>query len=352
MPPFVPLAAHTEEDASLRAYNTFGLEAKARFLVHATSDADVLAGVALARARGLPLLVLGGGSNLLLTRDFPGVVLRMETRGRQVLSSDAGTGEVCIEAAAGENWHDFVLYTLDQGYCGLENLSLIPGTVGAAPIQNIGAYGVELASAFDHLQALDLASGDVVRLDRAACRFGYRDSLFKREGRGQYVILRVAFRLHTAGSAGATPVTHYADVRDYLARQGIKHPGARDVSQAVIAIRQAKLPDPTVLGNAGSFFKNPLVTREQFDALKGTYPGLVGYAQPEGGVKLAAGWLIDAAGWKGRAQGGAQVYEKQALVLVNRGGATSLDVIRLAEAIRADIKSRFDVELEVEPERV
>jgi len=348
----VPLAANIEEHASLKAYNTFGVEAKARFLVHAGSDADVLGGVALARERNLPLLILGGGSNLLLTRDFPGVVLRIETRGRHELSSDAATGEACIEAAAGESWHDFVLHTLDQGYWGLENLSLIPGTVGAAPIQNIGAYGVELASAFDHLRALDVVSGDVVKLDQAACRFGYRDSVFKREGRGKYIILRVAFRLHAAGSAGAKPVTHYADVRDYLEREGIRQPSARDVSQAVIAIRQAKLPDPMVLGNAGSFFKNPLVTREQFDALKGSYPDLVGYAQPEGGVKLAAGWLIDAAGWKGRAAGGAQVYEKQALVLVNRGGATSSDVMRLAESIRADIHARFGVELEIEPERV
>ncbi len=344
------LAANTEEHASLKAYNTFGVEAKARFLVHAGSDAEVLAGVALVRERNLPLLVLGGGSNLLLTRDFPGVVLRMETRGIQILSRTDGGGEVCVEASAGEGWHDFVLHTLYQGWGGLENLSLIPGTVGAAPIQNIGAYGVELASAFDHLQALDVASGDVVKLDKAACRFGYRDSVFKREGRGKYVILRVVFRLREAGSAGATPVTHYADVRDYLDRQGVKQPSARDVSQAVIAIRQAKLPDPLVLGNAGSFFKNPLVTREHFDALKVAHPGLVGYAQPEGGVKLAAGWLIDSAGWKGRAQGGAQVYEKQALVLVNRGGATAADVVALAEAIRADIKARFGVELEVEPE--
>ena len=332
-----------EENVSLKAFNTLGIEARARMLAHCGTADEIAAAADLARSKGLPLLVLGGGSNLLLTRDFPGLVLRVENRGVTLLE-DAPEAFL-VRAAAGENWHAFVLHALKQGWTGLENLSLIPGTVGAAPIQNIGAYGVELDSVCDCVDALEISTGRRVTLDRKACRFAYRDSVFKHEARDRHVILSVTFRLPKQ----APLHTGYAELRDALAARGIDQPNANDVSDAVIAIRRAKLPDPAVLGNAGSFFKNPLVSAEQFAALKVFHPRMVGYPQPGGAVKLAAGWLIDNAGWKGRALGGAAVYERQALVIVNRGAATADDVVALARAIQADIRGRFGVELEPEP---
>ena len=332
-----------ENNVSLKRFNTFALEACAAHFTCCASPDDVAQAVALARGKGWRLLVLGGGSNLLLTGDFPGLVLRMEMRGIELLAADADA--FLVRAAAGENWHDLVMHALDRGWNGLENLALIPGTVGAAPIQNIGAYGVELDSVFVSLRALDVASGEVAELDRAACAFAYRDSIFKHGAAGRYVILDVTFRL----PRGRAPQVGYADVRDWLARHDIAHPCARDVADAVIAIRRAKLPDPATIGNAGSFFKNPIVTGERFSALAAAHPGLMGYAQADGHVKLAAGWLIDRAGWKGKGIGGAAVYEQQALVLVNTGQASAGDVIGLAQAIRDDIRARYGVELEPEP---
>ena len=333
------------ENVSLKAHNSFGLEARARhFAVCVTAD-DVKAALAEAMRLGVPHLVLGGGSNVLLTHDFPGLVLHMRCRGIELLEQTAES--FLVRAAAGENWHNFVLLALDAGWNGLENLSLIPGTVGAAPIQNIGAYGVELETVFDSLTALDTSSGVIVRLMRADCGFGYRDSIFKREAKNRYVILDVSFRL----PRGQEPNVTYADLQTMLSGRGISRPTAREVSDCVIAIRRAKLPEPAVLGNAGSFFKNPQVSPEKYRALKATFPALPGYPQA-GGVKLAAGWLIDRAGWKGRVLGGAAVYDKQALVLVNRGGATAADVIALARAIQADVRRRYGIELESEPEWV
>jgi len=238
-----------------------------------------------------------------------------------------------------------VTHTLAQGWYGLENLSLIPGTVGAAPIQNIGAYGVELESCFESLEALEVASGNMVTLDRQACAFAYRDSLFKRAGRERYIIVSVTFGLDTQ------PRVHleYAELKAELATRGIAEPTPVQVSEAVIAIRGRKLPDPAVIGNAGSFFKNPVITEEKLEALKVFYPLMVSYPAGPGLHKLAAGWLIDQAGWKGKTLGEAGVYEKQALVLVNRGHATGADIAALAKAIQADIRTRYAVELEPEP---
>ncbi len=333
-----------EQDISLRAFNTFGVEAGARHFVRCRTAEEVAEAVLRARIDNWQILVLGGGSNVLFTRDHCGLVLRMESRGIALL--DDGGGIYRVRAAAGENWHDFVMHTLDAGWPGLENLSLIPGTVGAAPIQNIGAYGVELDSMFESLEALEIDTGRPVTLGRAACRFGYRDSVFKHAARGQYVILGVTITL----PKDWRPQTGYRGVRAALDASGIIDPTPRQVSEAVIAIRRAKLPDPANLGNAGSFFKNPLVGGEKLDALKTFYPGIVSYPQSDGRHKLAAAWLIDQAGWKGKVLGGAAVHDRQALVLVNRGGATGADVLALASAIQADIITRFGVTLEAEPE--
>ncbi|HEX4327088.1 MAG TPA: UDP-N-acetylmuramate dehydrogenase [Burkholderiales bacterium] len=331
------------EHASLKAHNSFGLEAQARYLAVLRDPAELPAILGEAQVREQPLLVIGGGSNLLLTRDFPGLVLLVQNRGIELLGETDG---VCrVRAAAGENWHGLVMHALQQGWYGLENLSLIPGTVGAAPIQNIGAYGVELESRFESLDAWEIDTGRIVTLDREACAFGYRDSLFKRAGRDRYIIVSVTLRL----SREARVHVEYAELKAELAARGISAPTPRDVSDAVIALRTRKLPDPAVLGNAGSFFKNPVVDEEKLEALKVFYPKLVSYPQGNGLHKLAAGWMIDQAGWKGRALGAAAVYEKQALVLVNRGGATGADIAALARAIQADIRAHYAVELEPEP---
>jgi len=328
----------------LRAHNTFGFDVRARFACQAASEADVVAAIRDPRAAGRRLLVLGGGSNVVLTRDFDGLVLLVGLRGRRVVREDASAWYV--DAAAGETWHDFVGWTLDERMPGLENLALIPGTVGAAPIQNIGAYGLEMAERCVSVRAVERASGEVVEFDAAACGFGYRDSFFKREGRDRFVITSVTFRLPKQW----TPQAGYADLARALdARGRAAAPTARDVFDAVVAVRRAKLPDPAQLGNAGSFFKNPVIDAARFDALAANEPDIVSYPQPDGRVKLAAGWLIDRCGWKGRALRAAAVHERQALVLVNRGGATGADILELADAIRADVRARFGVELEQEP---
>ena len=328
-------------DFSLLAHNTFGFDARAR---HAMRIDSVDAAVALAtdaRIANMPQLVLGGGSNIVLTRDFDGVALIVGIAGKRVIGEDDGAW--LVEAGAGENWHDFVAWTLAQGMPGLENLALIPGTVGAAPIQNIGAYGLEMGERFERLSAVELATGERVDFDRAACAFGYRDSVFKRAGRGRFMITSVVFRLPKAW----TPRADYADVARAL--EGAAKPDAQAIFDAVVSVRRAKLPDWTVLGNAGSFFKNPVVSAAAFETLQQREPGVVSYRQAAGQVKLAAGWLIDQCGWKGRGIGGAAVHDRQALVLVNRGGATGAQVLELAEAITRDVLARFNVELEMEP---
>ena len=327
---------------SLKAYNTFGVDVAARYFAEAGDDQQVRQALAAARERKVPLLVLGGGSNLLLTADVEALVLRMVGRGIRVLADDGQRVE--IEAEAGEPWHPFVLWTLAHGLVGLENLSLIPGTVGASPVQNIGAYGVELKDCFLGLTALDRQTGEVFQFDLQDCAFAYRDSLFKRES-GRWIILRVRFVL------GRQSPLHldYGPVRQRLAEQGIAVPSALDVSRAICAIRSEKLPDPAVLGNAGSFFKNPLVPAELAQRLQAEYLDLVAYPQADGQVKLAAGWLIDKAGWKGFRDGDAGVHRLQALVLVNHGNATGQQLLGLARRIQADIAERFGVSLEIEP---
>nr|WP_312230482.1 UDP-N-acetylmuramate dehydrogenase [Pseudomonas sp.] len=329
-------------DVSLKAHNTFGVDVAARYFAEADDDQQVRQALDAARERQVPLLVLGGGSNLLLTADVDALVLRMASRGIRLLADDGQRVE--IEAEAGEPWHPFVQWTLQEGFAGLENLSLIPGTVGASPVQNIGAYGVELKDCFLGLTALDRQSGEIREFDLQACAFAYRDSLFKRES-GRWIILRVRFAL----SRNAALHLDYGPVRQRLAEQGIESPNASDVSRAICAIRSEKLPDPAVLGNAGSFFKNPLVPAVLAGRLRAEYADLVAYPQADGQVKLAAGWLIEKAGWKGFRDGDAGVHRLQALVLVNYGNATGQQLLALAQRIQADIAERFGVSLEIEP---
>jgi UDP-N-acetylmuramate dehydrogenase len=333
----------------LKAHNTFGFDVRAQFACLIEREEQLLAAVRDPRVAGLPRLVLGGGSNVVLSGDFAGLVLLVALRGRRVVREDQDAWYV--EAAGGEAWHEFVAWTLAQGMPGLENLALIPGTVGAAPIQNIGAYGLEMCERFVSLRAIELATGVAVELDAEACGFGYRDSFFKREGRERFVITSVTFRLPKAWQ----PRAGYADLaRELASRAGqadgaALQPSAQAIFDAVVAVRRAKLPDPLELGNAGSFFKNPVIDAAQFEALKQREPEIVSYAQADGRVKLAAGWLIDRCGWKGRAMGAAAVHERQALVLVNRGGASGAQVLALAKAIQHDVFERFGVELEAEP---
>ncbi|EJM19500.1 UDP-N-acetylenolpyruvoylglucosamine reductase [Pseudomonas sp. GM21] len=336
------MSLQVQSQVSLKPFNSFGVDVQARLFAEAHSDADVREALAYAAHHDVPLLVIGGGSNLLLTADIQSLVLHMATRGIRILSDDGS--KVVIEAEAGEPWHPFVQHTLAQGLSGLENLSLIPGTVGAAPMQNIGAYGVEIKDVFAGLTALDRRSGELRDFTLQECNFAYRDSLFKQEP-GRWLILRVRFALDRAAHLHL----EYGPVRQRLTEQGIEQPTATDVSQAICSIRNEKLPDPAVLGNAGSFFKNPLVPAALVAQLKGEYPDLVAYAQPDGQMKLAAGWLIERAGWKGFREADAGVHKLQALVLVNYGSATGLQLLHLAQRIQKDISDRFHVDLEMEP---
>jgi len=344
-----------EKNVALQPYNTFGIAAKALRLARVRSEADLQALIRHPDWRADEVFVLGGGSNIVLTGDVRQLVLKVEMQGRCLIEeSDSGW---LVEAAAGERWHDLVGWTLAQGWPGLENLALIPGTVGAAPVQNIGAYGVELQDRFDSLDAVDLETGRLFSLDAAQCGFGYRDSVFKHERSGERgfglagraLITRVRFWLPKPWK----PVLGYLDLEKKMAETGIDAPAPRQIFDWICEIRRAKLPDPAVLGNAGSFFKNPTVSPEQCADIIGRDPKVVHYPMPDGSIKLAAGWLIDACGWKGKTVGHAGVYDKQALVLVNRGDAehpcTGGEVMTLAQAIQTSVYERFGIRLEPEP---
>ena len=287
-------------------------------------------------------LILGGGSNILFTRDVNGLVLRNEISGMEICGED--TDHVYVKTGAGENWHLFVLYCINQGLAGVENLSLIPGNTGASPMQNIGAYGVELKDVFHELEAWHIRDKAWVKFSNADCRFGYRESVFKRAFKDQFIITSVTYKL------SRKPVFHiaYGAIEQELSQMGITELSIRAISDAVIRIRSSKLPDPAVIGNAGSFFKNPEISQEEFDALKLKYPRIIGYILPGDKVKLAAGWLIEQAGWKGFREGDAGCHEKQALVLVNYGKATGQEIFSLSEKILQDVQAKFGVTLERE----
>ncbi|SHH12940.1 UDP-N-acetylmuramate dehydrogenase [Massilia sp. CF038] len=327
----------------LQALNTFGIAACARAYLKVSSVDQLRAVLADPGLAALPRLLLGGGSNIVLTGDVDALVLHMGIEGRSVLGQQ---GEhTLVRCGGGENWHHFVQWTLAQGLGGLENMALIPGTVGASPIQNIGAYGTEVKDVFHSLSACDLRTGDMRTMDAAACRFAYRDSVFKHPEGAHLAIVDVTFALPTAWQ----PNLRYGELAQAVADAGLSSPNAQQISDLVVAIRQRKLPDPAVIGNAGSFFKNPVVSAEQCARLLAAFPGLVHHAQADGSEKLAAGWLIDQCGWKGKSLGAAGVYPKQALVLVNNGGASGADVLALARAIQADVLARYGVTLDTEP---
>lgn len=330
-------------DFPLQTLNTFGIAAKAHAYLRVTETEQLFGVYADAIWATSSKLVLGGGSNLLFTQDFSGLVLHMDLRGREHVRSD--DTHHFVRAAAGENWHAFVQWTLVHGYAGLENLSLIPGTAGAAPIQNIGAYGIEIKDVLHSVTVFDAATQSTRELLAAECRFGYRDSIFKQPEGRDLIVLDVTFALPRAWQ----PNLRYAELAQAVAQQNLAAPTAQQVADTVIAIRRRKLPDPAQIGNAGSFFKNPVVSGAQCAALLEQFPMLVHHRQPDGSEKLAAGWLIDQCGWKGRTLGAAGVYPQQALVLVNQGGATGAEVVALARAIQADVQARYGVLLEPEP---
>jgi UDP-N-acetylmuramate dehydrogenase len=337
----IPLM-NPQQNVDLTPFNTLALPGEAASYLKIV-DSTQLTAPELQKPKRF---ILGGGSNLVLTGDFAGLVLHMAIPGRRLLKEDAEAWYV--EAGAGENWHEFVQWTLAQGWPGLENLSLIPGTVGAAPIQNIGAYGLEVGELLETVTAWDFVEQAWVSFKRNDCRFAYRDSLFKQEGwhlNGRMAITSVVFRLPKAWTANI----RYADLTQELAARNITAPSPRDVADAIIAVRRRKLPDPAVVPNTGSFFHNPVVDAAKAEALAADHPGLPRYPQADGRVKLAAGWLIEQAGWKGRDLGPVGMYEKQALVLVNRGGATGADVKRTMAAVQADVLARFGVALTPEP---
>ena len=336
-----------EPRRSLAALTTFGVDAYSDAFVEVDSDTQVRWALAEAARHDWPLLILGGGSNVLMHMDWEGLVMKMNVRGMEVIAQDGQTVDVAV--GAGEVWHEWVMYALEMGWHGLENMALIPGSVGASPMQNIGAYGVEVKDRFLWLEAIHRETGALERFDHSRCDFGYRESIFKQEERDQWVIVRVAFRL----DQNAPIHIDYGAIRAELELlQKSENPSHRDVAEAVMRIRQSKLPDPAVLGNAGSFFKNPTLSPEAFAAVEERHPEIVHYRLEDGNVKLAAGWLIDQAGWKGHRRNRCGVHDRQALVLVNYGGATGAEIWSLASDIMADVKRKFGVQLEPEVNQI
>ncbi|HET8860138.1 UDP-N-acetylmuramate dehydrogenase [Marivirga sp.] len=332
------------ESQSLKNYNTFGFNVVAKLFIEINTKSELQELLKSKEWAENKHLILGGGSNILLTKNFEGLVVLNRISGIEIL--EEAHNSVLLKVGAGENWHQFVLHTLKENYGGLENLSLIPGTVGAAPMQNIGAYGVEIKDSFHSLEAINLKNGKIEIFKNEECQFGYRESVFKHDVKGQYIICSVSFLLDK-------PSFHrinldYGVIKNVLTDKNIDNPSIQDVSNAVIEIRQSKLPDPAKIGNSGSFFKNPIIDAPHFEKLKKSFPNMPFYELEEGMIKLAAGWLIENAGWKGHQENGVGVHPKQALVLVNYGNGNGKDIINLAKNIQDSIQSKFGVELNPE----
>lgn len=331
------------ENFSLKPYNTFGIDAKARYFTEVHSTEELLEALNSPAAQSLPLLFLGGGSNILLTRDFEGVAVQLNLKG--IHEDIIGENEVMVTVKAGENWHEFVLFCLEKNYGGMENLSLIPGNVGTSPMQNIGAYGVEIKDAFVSCTVLNLENLQLETFNKEQCRFGYRDSVFKQEGKGKYVITEVSFTLTRKDHQLKTS---YGAIQAELEKSDIENPTIQDISKAVINIRQSKLPDPKKTGNAGSFFKNPTIPLTQFEELQQQFADIPGY--PNGDfVKVPAGWLIEQAGWKGKQTGNVATHRLQALVIINAtGNATGKEIFDFSAEIIDSVQKKYGIELERE----
>ncbi|MEJ2004629.1 MAG: UDP-N-acetylmuramate dehydrogenase [Cyclobacteriaceae bacterium] len=332
-----------KQNHSLENLNTFGLDARTKYFIECNSIEDVQKAMGDGAVTNENLLILGGGSNILLTRDLDGWVLKMNILGQEILAEDDES--VLIRVGAGENWHEFVMDAIDNNWGGIENLSLIPGTVGAAPMQNIGAYGVEIEQVFDHLRAVNRDTGETHTFYKDECAFGYRESIFKTTHKDQYIICDVAFRLKKPPHSLNTS---YGAIRQVLDEKNISNPSIRDVSEAVIEIRQSKLPDPAEIGNSGSFFKNPTVTSSRYRDLQTEYPEIPGYKLENGNVKIPAAWLIEQCGWKGHIRNNIGVHKNQALVLVNYGGGKGSDIEQLAKEIQESVTQQFGIQLKPE----
>ena len=322
--------------------NTFGVDVKAKYFVSINTVNELIELTKTEVFKDLQLLILGGGSNILFTKDFDGLVILNSIKGKEII--DQTQESIFLKIGAGENWHELVMYTVDNGWGGIENLSLIPGNTGTAPMQNIGAYGVEIKETFVELEALEISSGKIVKFNNSDCEFGYRESVFKNKMKNQYIIVNITLELKKS------PVLNinYGDVKAILESQNINNPSIKQVSDAIISIRQSKLPDPKIIGNSGSFFKNPIVSLNQLELIKKKYPNVVNYKINENEFKIAAGWMIERAGWKGKKFNNYGVHEKQALVLVNYGLANGMEIFNLSEEIILDIKDKFGIKLERE----
>lgn len=328
-----------ETDVDLQPYNTLNISSKAKYFAKITSESQLKEILMHPGSADLQIMILGGGSNILFVDDFDGLVLHIEITGREVIKE---TDEhVWLKIGAGENWHETVRYCVEKGWGGIENLSLIPGTVGAAPIQNIGAYGVELEEVFEWLEAVDIEGRATRKYEKEHCEFGYRDSIFKGELKGIVIVTNVVLRL----SKNPEVNTSYGAIQDKLEERGISNPTIRDISDIVIEIRNSKLPKPETLGNAGSFFKNPVVEEQVYERIYQDYPDMPAYPMNENTYKIPAGWLIEETGWKGKVVGNTGTYEQQALVIVNHGGATGEEILQLSKEIRASVKDQFGIEL-------
>jgi UDP-N-acetylmuramate dehydrogenase len=330
--------SHIEQNKSLKNYNTFGLDVNAAHFTSIHSIDELIAILKDDDFCGIKKMYLGGGSNVLLTKDFHGLIIHNNLKGIEVVERDSDF--VFVKAASGEVWHDFVLYCIENGFGGVENMSLIPGSVGAGPMQNIGAYGVEMKDVFHELEALNLATLEIEKFSNDDCKFGYRESVFKNEKKNQYFITSVTFRL----SLDPTVNTTYGAIQQQLQAMNVEHPTIKNVSDAVIAIRSSKLPNPAVLGNSGSFFKNPEISVNEYERLKNEFPNVVAYPT-NNGYKLAAGWLIEQCGWKGKVLGNCGSHKDQALVLVNYGNASGDEIYQLALAIQQSVLDKFQVKI-------
>lgn len=329
-----------QENINITPFTTFGVEVSSRYFATFSSIEELRK--LLAEVKDQQLLVLGGGSNMLFRKDYEGITIKNEITGISVIEENEES--VLLKVGAGEVWHNFVLYSIEHNLGGIENLSLIPGSVGASPMQNIGAYGVEIKDVFDSLEAIEIATGELHTFSHQDCQFGYRESVFKKELKGKYIIVSVSYKLSKQPKLN----TSYGAINSELAKRGITQPSIKDVSDVVIAIRQSKLPDPKEIGNAGSFFKNPVIPKSHYIALQKTYENIPSYPVSEDTVKVPAGWLIDNAGWKGKTIGEYGVHKNQALVLVNYGKANGNDIFQLSEDIIADIYKRYQIKLERE----